>query len=83
MKLDAETVGGLIRDFEPALTIRGFSRLAGGSTDIYKIDLAGSRYSSLVLKIYPDVPEGAFKGSARWGLAQRFDATGSDMATHR
>ncbi|MCQ1855359.1 phosphotransferase family protein [Neorhizobium galegae] len=57
MKLEAETVLGLIRDFEPALTIRGFSRLAGGSTEVYKIDVAGSRNGSLVLKIYPDLPK--------------------------
>ncbi|UFW66189.1 hypothetical protein RlegWSM1455_09355 [Rhizobium laguerreae] len=55
--LDAETISRLIQHIEPDLTVSGFSRLEGGSTEVYKIDVANSDYGSLVLKIYPDKPE--------------------------
>jgi len=58
-ELDATTVLRLIRQFKPDLTVSGFSRLEGGSTEIYKIDLADSDYRSVVLKIYPDEPKWA------------------------
>jgi Ser/Thr protein kinase RdoA (MazF antagonist) len=56
-ELDVETVLRLVRRHEPDVTVNGFSRLDGGSTEVYKIDVAGSRRRSLVLKIYPDEPE--------------------------
>jgi hypothetical protein len=58
-ELDAATVLRLIWQLDPDLTLNGFSRLKGGSTEVYKIDLANSGYGSLVLKIYPDEPEWA------------------------
>ncbi|WP_281385577.1 phosphotransferase family protein [Rhizobium indicum] len=56
-ELTAEVVLQVIQQHEPGLAISGFSRLEGGSTEVYKIDLAGSDYGSLVLKIYPHEPE--------------------------
>ncbi|MCA2435886.1 aminoglycoside phosphotransferase family protein [Rhizobium leguminosarum] len=56
-ELDTETVLRLVQQLEPDLVIKGFSRLEGGSTEVYKIDLADSGYESLVLKIYADKPE--------------------------
>ncbi|NTG34796.1 aminoglycoside phosphotransferase family protein [Agrobacterium rhizogenes] len=56
-ELDAGTVLRLIGQLDPDLTLNGFSRLEGGSTEVYKIDLPSSGYGSLVLKIYPDQPE--------------------------
>ncbi|NTI41419.1 aminoglycoside phosphotransferase family protein [Agrobacterium rhizogenes] len=56
-ELDAETVLRLIRQLDPDLALNGFSRLAGGSTEVYKIDLADPGRGPLVLKIYPDQPE--------------------------
>lgn len=64
-ELDAETVLRLIRQLDPDLTLNRFSRLEGGSTEVYKIDLPGSGYGSLVLKIYPDKPEWIPKKEAR------------------
>ncbi|NTG73557.1 aminoglycoside phosphotransferase family protein [Rhizobium sp. AP16] len=58
-ELDAATVLRLIRQLDPDLKLNGFSRLEGGSTEVYKIDLADPGRGSLILKIYPDKPEWA------------------------
>lgn len=55
LELDAGTVSRLIQRLEPDLTVDGFSRLEG--TEAYRIDVAGSDYNSLTLKICPDDPE--------------------------
>ncbi len=57
LELDAKAISRIIQYLEPDLTISGFSRLEGGSTEVYRIDLANADYGSLVLKIYPDEPE--------------------------
>ncbi|WP_312887418.1 hypothetical protein [Rhizobium laguerreae] len=83
LELDAETISRLIQHIEPDLTVSGFSRLEGGSTEVYKIDVANSDYGSLVLKIYPDKPEWGPSKEARSGLAQRIEAAGSHLAARR
>jgi Ser/Thr protein kinase RdoA (MazF antagonist) len=55
-KLDTEDVRRLLRSFDPALTVAGFTPLEGGSTDVYRVDLSDSDCGPLVLKIYPDEP---------------------------
>jgi Ser/Thr protein kinase RdoA (MazF antagonist) len=59
LDLDLETVRSLVRGLDPALTVTGFGRLEGGSTELYRIDFAGSDRVSLVVKIYPDTPRWA------------------------
>ena len=54
-ELDLERVRSIVRDLDPALRTTGVSRLAGGSTEVYRIDLA-SGAPPLVLKLYPDEP---------------------------
>ncbi len=61
-ELDTDTVLRIIRQIDPHLTVGSFSRLEGGSTEVYKIDLVDADYTSVVLKIYPDKPE--------WGPAK-------------
>ncbi|KGM32948.1 phosphotransferase family protein [Inquilinus limosus] len=56
MALDLDTVQRVVRSLDPALRAEGFGRLDGGSTDVYRIDLAGAGNLALVLKIYPDKP---------------------------
>lgn len=52
--MDLDAVQQIVRSVEPAWTAEGFGRLEGGSTDVYRIDVAGAR--PLVLKLYPDEP---------------------------
>jgi Ser/Thr protein kinase RdoA (MazF antagonist) len=56
LDLDLDMVQRVVRSFDPALTAEGFGRLDGGSTDVYRIDLAGADAPPLVLKLYPDEP---------------------------
>ncbi|MFC5758429.1 aminoglycoside phosphotransferase family protein [Rhizobium sp. GCM10022189] len=62
LELDSETVQQIIQDLNPGFVASGFARLHGGSTEVYRIDLANTGRESLVLKIYPDEPE--------WGPAK-------------
>lgn len=57
MELEIETVQRLVQSLDPTLVAGRFDRLQGGSTEVYRIDLAGSVRGPLVLKIYPDAPE--------------------------
>ena len=56
LELDKERVQRLVQSFDPTLIVAGIARLEGGSTEVYRIDLSGSDYASLVLKVYPDEP---------------------------
>lgn len=62
IELDGETVQQIVQNLDPGLVAGGFARLHGGSTEVYRIDLAGADIEPLVLKIYPDEPE--------WGPAK-------------
>ncbi|MDR6666393.1 aminoglycoside phosphotransferase family protein [Rhizobium sp. 1399] len=62
LELDRETVQRIVQNLDPSFIAGGFSRLHGGSTEVYRIDLAGANREPLVLKIYPDEPE--------WGPAK-------------
>ena len=53
--LELEQVRTIVRDLDSALELVGFTRLHGGVSDVYRIDLAGAE-ASLVLKIYGDEP---------------------------
>jgi aminoglycoside phosphotransferase (APT) family kinase protein len=53
--LDLEQVRAIVGAYDPSLSPVGFGRLHGGSTEVYRIDLAGSA-EPLVLKLYPDEP---------------------------
>lgn len=53
--LDLERVRGIVRDLDPTLHPVKVSRLHGGSTEVYRIDLEGGA-DPLVLKIYGDEP---------------------------
>ncbi len=53
--LDADQVQAVVRGLDGSLTPVGFGRLHGGSTEVYRIDLAGPA-EPLVLKIYRDDP---------------------------
>jgi len=55
-ELDLGTVQRVVRDLDPCRRAEGFGRLDGGSTEVYRIDLAGPDARPLVLKIYPDEP---------------------------
>jgi Ser/Thr protein kinase RdoA (MazF antagonist) len=57
LELDRETVDRLVRSLDRGFVAGGFSRLEGGSTEVYRIDLLGADSGPLVLKIYPDEPE--------------------------
>jgi aminoglycoside phosphotransferase (APT) family kinase protein len=56
LDLNPETVQRIVRSHAPSLKAERFSRLEGGSTEVYKIDVAGADANPLVLKIYPDEP---------------------------
>jgi aminoglycoside phosphotransferase (APT) family kinase protein len=62
LELDRETVQRIVQNLDPSFIAGGFPRLHGGSTEVYRIDLAGANREPLVLKIYPDEPE--------WGPAK-------------
>ncbi len=53
--LDLDQVQPVVRRWDASLTARAVSRLHGGSTEVYRIDLEGSP-EPLVLKLYPDKP---------------------------
>lgn len=57
LTLDVElaTAAAILRRFEIAGSPIAIGRLEGGSTEVYRIDLAGGA-APLVLKIYPDEP---------------------------
>ena len=59
LELDVERVKRLVRNLDPTLAVGGFARLEGGSTEVYRIDLADHNHGPVVLKIYPDEPEWA------------------------
>ena len=50
-----EQVRAIVRDLDGALDPVGFARLHGGTSDVYRIDLARAK-NPLVLKIYADEP---------------------------
>ena len=53
--LELEQVRAIVRDLDSTLDPVGFARLHGGTSDVYRIDLAGTE-NPLVLKIYGDEP---------------------------
>jgi aminoglycoside phosphotransferase (APT) family kinase protein len=53
--LDLAQVGAIIRDLDSAREALGFARLHGGTSEVYRIDLAEAE-RPLVLKIYADEP---------------------------
>ena len=53
--LEFEQVRGVVRELDRALDPIGFARLHGGTSDVYRIDLAMAE-KPLVLKIYDDEP---------------------------
>src|SRR5689334_1912319 len=53
--LEFEQARAIVRDLDRALDPVGFTRLHGGSNEVYRIDLAGAD-DPLVLKIYADEP---------------------------
>jgi Ser/Thr protein kinase RdoA (MazF antagonist) len=53
--LELEQVRAIVSDFDRTLDPIRFARLHGGSSDVYRVDLAGAE-SPLVLKIYGDEP---------------------------
>ena len=53
--LELEQVRAIVRDFDSTLDPVGFTRLYGGVSDVYRIDLAGAE-NPLILKIYGDEP---------------------------
>ena len=52
--LDLEQVRAIVGAYDPALSPTEFGRLHGGSTEVYRIDLASAE--PLVLKLYRDTP---------------------------
>jgi aminoglycoside phosphotransferase (APT) family kinase protein len=52
--LDLDRIRPIVADLDPALRPTAVSRLAGGSTEVYRIDLATG--APLVLKLYADEP---------------------------
>jgi Ser/Thr protein kinase RdoA (MazF antagonist) len=54
--LELEQIRTIVRDLDGVLDPVGFARLHGGTSDVYRIDLAGAE-RPLVLKIYADEPE--------------------------
>ena len=61
--LELEQVRAIVRDLDSTLDPVGFTRLYGGVSDVYRIDLAGAE-NPLILKIYGNCPGGL-------GLASR------------
>ena len=57
-ELDIDQVRRIVYGLDAALEPTGFSRLTGGSKEVYRIDLAG-RAEPIVLKLYGDTPEWA------------------------
>jgi aminoglycoside phosphotransferase len=53
--LELEQVWAIVRDLDSTLDPVGFARLHGGTSDVYRIDLAGDE-KPLVLKTYADEP---------------------------
>jgi Ser/Thr protein kinase RdoA (MazF antagonist) len=53
--LKLEQVRAIVRDLDRTLDPIGFTRLQGGVSEVYRIDLAGTR-NPLILKIYGDEP---------------------------
>ena len=53
--LEIEQVRAIVRDLDSALDPVGFARLHGGTSDVYRRDLARAE-KPLVLKIYDDEP---------------------------
>jgi aminoglycoside phosphotransferase (APT) family kinase protein len=53
--LELEQVRAIVRDLDSTLDPIGFGRLHGGTSDVYRIDLAGAE-NPLALKIYADEP---------------------------
>ena len=53
--LEFEQIRTIVRDLDGALDLVGFARLHGGTSEVYRIDLAGPK-NPLVLKIYADEP---------------------------
>jgi Ser/Thr protein kinase RdoA (MazF antagonist) len=53
--LEREQVRAIVRDLDCTLDPVGFARLHGGTSEVYRIDLAGAE-NPLVLKIYADEP---------------------------
>ena len=53
--LELEQVRAIVRDLDRTLDPVGFARLRGGTSEVYRIDLARSE-NKLVLKIYDDEP---------------------------
>jgi Ser/Thr protein kinase RdoA (MazF antagonist) len=53
--LEFEQVRAIVRDLDPALDLVAFTRLYGGTNEVYRLDLAGAE-NPLVLKIYGDEP---------------------------
>ena len=53
--LQREQVRAIVRDLDSTREPVGFARLHGGTSDVYRIDVAGAE-NPLVLKIYPDEP---------------------------
>jgi aminoglycoside phosphotransferase (APT) family kinase protein len=52
--VDLDRARSIVRAVDPALDPRAISRLHGGSTEVYRIELAAG--APLVLKLYPDEP---------------------------
>jgi hypothetical protein len=53
--LELEQIQAIVRDLDSTLDPVGFAQLHGGTSDVYRIDLAGAE-DPLVLKIYADEP---------------------------
>jgi aminoglycoside phosphotransferase (APT) family kinase protein len=53
--LEFEQIRTIVRDLDGTLDLVGFARLHGGTSEVYRIDLAGPK-NPLVLKIYADEP---------------------------
>jgi len=53
--VDLATARAVVRDIDPALEPVAVERLHGGSTEVYRLDLAAGA-PPLVLKLYPDEP---------------------------
>jgi len=56
LDLTSEAVQRIVRSLDPSLKAGRFVRLGGGSTEVYRIDVAGAHANPLVLKIYADEP---------------------------
>lgn len=56
LDLSLETVQQIVHSLDPSWIAASFGRLHGGSTEVYRIDVAGAETTPLVLKIYADEP---------------------------